>query len=128
MKSRSLKINKIVYDGEWLGHIAKDVGPDWYDGYVDYFAWGSSVTSKFAFSARSKKWVLCDIPKDSEKICSKKESDTEFLGDGIVPKASQSAASIGGNVDTISNKGVIHVEETNQARVSDINKALSSIY
>ena len=115
LKSRNIKINKIVYDGEPLGHLAKDAA-----AYFDYYAWGSF----YAFSARSKKWVLCD----NLKTCSKRESDSEFLGDGIVPKASQSATSIGGNLDTISNKGVIHVEETNQARVSDITKALSTIY
>ena len=105
--------------GAWqrvFEHLAKDA-----ELYFDYYAWGSTYTSAYAFSARSKKWVLCD----SLPSCSK---ESDFLGDGIVPTVSQSAVSIGGNVDTISNKGVIHVEETSQARVDDINKALSSIY
>lgn len=100
---------RLAYQGESLGHLA-----------TGYSAWNIPWVPQGGeqFSDQSKQWVLCQ-----SYTCTKSENSSEFLGDGIVPYASQAVTDIAGSLTTISGGSVYHTDEPK--RVSDLNDALN---
>ena len=76
MDSRNIETRTLGYAEHYLGHLA-----------LGYSTWNRPwIAQAFKqFSNRSKNYVLCE----NVTTCNKTENDTEFDGDGIVPRNSQ---------------------------------------
>lgn len=107
----------IAYTGQWLGHF--------YSGYSAWDHIGAQAGDQF--SDLSRNYALCG----KVDTCTDRETDDEFLGDGLVIATDQFIANPRTNIpkvrydDTTYFDGTYHVDEPDQ--IEDINAALRTI-
>ena len=116
LQLRDIRLTALGYDGEYLGHLDKVFG-------ISYFTWNQSgYDAGPQFSSLSKGYVLCP---GSIQNCAKTESDSEFLGDGIVPSSSQAPTEIYAPSEIQTKGGVLHIDEPKQR--DDLKQALDEL-
>lgn len=113
-----LCVVRLRYAGQYLGHLASG-----------YSAWNRPLVPQAGpqFSARSRNYALCGTVSS----CTKTENESEFNGDGIVPKSAQdipglaNVPGLGATWTVDVGGGVYHTGEP--GRTANINTALGKV-